>query len=410
MRLSRQAKFLAVACAIAFVLTAVAALLFVSFHQELLVSSTYKNALESQQFYTRLPAIVAEQLVLGLDGNPCTDNPLRCANAKPELINCFKASLGERRYGILATGVEAPNAGESRQIQACVDQFQPDVQTANAGNGAGLSFFRLIKAQDLQKVITPLLQPGEVKPLADSFLDQFFSYLNGGQASITLDLTGIKKSLKGPGGFQTLLSIIRSQPQCTFQQLEQMLVITLTGKGNLVLCNPSTDLLNLLSPFIQSTLDSGVDAIPNSEVITPLNFASSQSFGPFGTGAVGAVRLTLTLMLLSPLLPLLFLLLITLLVVGTVKDFLRWWGIPLLTAGLLVVLVGLVGSSLFEPGWVTLLSGRIPNSFSVGLMGVVHDLLRAVLQTYWQDLMLLGAAVALPGLVMWIVSGLIKQR
>ncbi len=255
MRPNRTAQFLAIVCAIAFCLSAVAALLSVSFHQELLVSSTYKNALANQQFYTRLPAIVAEQLVLGLDGNLCTDNPLRCGNAKPELVSCFKTSLGERRYGVLAAGVEAPADEESQKMQACIDQLQPDVQTSNAGNAGVLSFFRLIKAKDLEKVITPLLQPGEMKPLADSFLDQFFSYLNGEQASITLDLTGIKTSLKGPGGFETLLTIIQSQPQCTFQQLEDMLVITLTGKGNLVLCNPSTDLLNVLTPFIQSTLD-----------------------------------------------------------------------------------------------------------------------------------------------------------
>ncbi len=129
-----------------------------------------------------------------------------------------------------------------------------------------------------------------------------------------------------------------------------------------------------------------MDTIPDTETITPLNPAASRSFGPFGTGAVGGIRLSQTLMLLSPLLPLLFLLLITLLVVRTFQDFLRWWGIPLLISGIVALVIGLAGSSFFEPAWVALLTGRIPASFSVGLAGVVHDLLRAVMQTYWQGI------------------------
>ena len=403
-------RFLAILFAIAFVLTTCAALLLITFDQALLNSTTYKNALATQQVYSRLPRLVAEQLVESMNANPCVDNPLRCENARPELLACFRVALGQDRFNAIASGVEPPTEAESREIQVCINQDQPDLQTAEDSPGGAPAFFKLIKASDLEKVITPLLPPVQINRLTDSFLDQLFSYLNGHQDSITLDLTGIKGDLAGPGGLITLLLIIRSQPACTFEQLEQMLVITLTGKGDLILCNPSPDLLELLTPFIQSELQAAVNLIPDTKTITPLAVQSSQNYGPFGSGVVGAIRLTLTLLRLSPLAPLFFLLLITLLVIRSVKDFLRWWGIPLFCAGLLSAALGLTGSALFEPGWVALLTGRIPTTLSLGLVGTVHDLLQAVLQTYWQGIELVGGVLALLGLGMWIISLLIQAK
>ena len=407
MRPSGFTRFLALICALLFSLTAAGALLWVSADRELLNPVTYKNALTTQGDYPHLPAHVSEQIVLALNGRPCADNPLRCPNANPQLKDCFQSTLGPWRSGAIGAGVEKPTETESAIIQACIDKIQPDLQTAGIGSGGVLAFFQHVKAKDLERVITPLLPPDEMKPLADSFLDQWFAYLNGRQQNITLDLTGIKAALKGPGGLDTVLLILRSQPPCTFEQLQQLLQITLTGQGNLTLCSPAPELLGLLTPFIQSTLSAAVDTIPDSEVLAPLKLGTSRSFGPFGTGAAGASRFTLTLLRLSPLLPLLFLLLVTLLVVRSMRDFLRWWGIPLFLAGILVLAAGLLGPALFEPAWVGLLTGLVPDTLSVGLVGTIHDLVLAVMRPFWQEMDILGAVVALPGLVMWIASAFI---
>jgi len=44
------------------------------------------------------------------------------------------------------------------------------------------------------------------------------------------------------------------------------------------------------------------------------------------------------------------------------------------------------------------------------LVGTVHDLLQAVLQTYWQGIELVGGVLALLGLGMWIISLLIQAK
>ncbi len=403
-------RFLAGLCAIAFVLTTVAALLFVSLDRQLLVASTYKNALTSQQVYNRLPAMVAEQLVESLNASPCVDNPLKCGNASPELVDCFKAELGQARYNALASGTEGPTGGERARIQGCVNQLQPDLQSSDSAPAGIPNIFKLIKAADLEKVIAPLLPPDQIKALTDDFLDQFFAYLNGERASITLDLTGIKQDLAGPGGLDTLILIIQAQPACTFEQLGQIVVITLTGQGELILCNPSPELLKLLNPFIKAQLKAAVDLIPDARVIRPLAAQTSPSFGPFGIGPMGAIRPTLLLLRLSPLLALFCLILVTLLAVRSVRDLLRWWGIPLFAAGLLAVVLGLAGSSLFETAWVGLLAGHLPSMLSVDLIGTVHDVVQAVLQTFWRGIQVAGGLVAFVGLGMWIVSMLIRNR
>jgi hypothetical protein len=403
-------RFLALLCALAFILTAAAVLLLTSVDRELLAAETFKNALATQKVYPQLPAIVSEQLVLSLTGSPCSDNPLRCENARAELTACFQAAVGEAHYRAISAGVERPTETENTKIKACIQQLQPDLQTSQAGSPGVLAFFRQIKADELEKVIAPLLPPNQTQALADSFLDQFFATMNGRQENITLSLTGIKGSLKSPAGLETVLLILRSQPPCTFEQLQELFSITLTGEGVLRLCSPAPELLELLSPFIQSTLSAAVDTIPDTKVLTPLKVWTSRSFGPFGNGAAGAIRLGLTLVQLSPLFPLFFLLLVTLLIVRTLKDFLRWWGIPLLLAGLLVLAAGLIGAGLFEPAWVGLLAGRVPATYSVGLVGTVHDVVKAVLQPFWGNMDLLGGVIAAAGLVMWMVSVFIQPK
>ncbi len=407
---SRTSRLFAFLCALVFILTAAASVVAVSADLELLSPETYKNALASQQVYPQLPSLVAKQIVLGLNGDPCADNPLRCRNAKPQLITCFHAAVAEAHYRAIAAGVEKLTAAENSRVQACISKIQPDLQVTSSGSGGVLSFFRHIRGPDLESVIAPLLPPAQMKPLADSFLDQLFAFLNGRQDRITLDLSGIKGALKGPGGLETLLLIIRSQPPCGLDQLQQLLQITLTGQGTLTLCSPAPDLLALLTPFSQTQLDAAVDVMPEEQAFTPVQAGSNRNFGPFGRGTVGAFRLMVTGMRVSLLVPWVFLVLVTLLAVRTVKDLLRWWGFAFLSAGILVILIGLIGPALFEPAWVGLLSGHVPDGLSVGLVGTAHDVVRAVLVPFWQRLDILGAAMAIPGLVMAFASAFVHVR
>lgn len=68
-------KFVAVVCAILFVLAAGLALLLFNAEKRLFDAESYIRALESQDFYERLPALVAETLAAAPDSN----DPPACA-------------------------------------------------------------------------------------------------------------------------------------------------------------------------------------------------------------------------------------------------------------------------------------------------------------------------------------------
>jgi hypothetical protein len=403
------ARLLAVLCAIVFVLTAVAALLLAVFDQELLVSSTYKDALAGQQAYTRLPIVLAGQLVYSLNYNPCVDDALRCENIIADVKDCARTALGDQRYEALASGDGRPTDAERVQLHACVVKYQPDLQ-ASAGSSGGIpAFIRSIGAPRLENVIAGLLPSAQTKPLADDFIDQLFSYLNGRQDSVTLHLVGLKASLTGPAGLKALLDILRAQPNCTLDQLARMTASALSGKGELLMCRPPDQLIEMVTPLLQSVLDASVSLIPDNKVISIPAAGSSANFGPFGKGPVGGIRLALTLLRLGPDVPLFFLLLVSLLVIRSPRELLRWWGIPLFFAGLLAVILALIAPSFFERSWLVLLLPRFPPALSLGLVALIHDLVRAVLQTYLRIVIYAGGAMAFLGLLLWIASAFLKS-
>ena len=88
---------IAVLFAIAFVLTATIALLFVNLDQALLNAATYKNVLNQQRVYDRMPGVLAEQIIMTLKADPCATNPLKCGNASTEFKDCAKTALGDPR-------------------------------------------------------------------------------------------------------------------------------------------------------------------------------------------------------------------------------------------------------------------------------------------------------------------------
>ena len=80
------ARFLAVLATTGFVVTAFLALVLTGTDQRLFDPDTFKNALASRQVYTRMPRILAEQVSMQMEFNPCAENPLLCENARNSRI------------------------------------------------------------------------------------------------------------------------------------------------------------------------------------------------------------------------------------------------------------------------------------------------------------------------------------
>lgn len=200
-------KFLAVACAALFALTAGLALLLVNAERRLFDADFYLAALDRQNFYDRLPALAAETVM----GAPASDDPNSARN-----------------------------------------------------------YLNLVPTQNWEALFRALLPPEVSRPMTEQAVASVFDYLNGKSEAVVVSLAAFKNHLAGPAGTEALFGIVRAQPACSFEQIAQLTVGSLFGQTpSFMLCNPSDSLLDLFQPLIQSQVQAIAASIPDSVDLTP---------------------------------------------------------------------------------------------------------------------------------------------
>ena len=410
--LDRVAIIFALIFAIVFSITSAMAVLFEAMDHDLLNAGTYKNALTRQQVYTRLPRILAGQLIFLMDNNPCAVNPLQCQNIPTAFTDCARATLGSQRYTTLVSGYDMPTKAELQQLQTCEDKVDPALrfQQSNANASTGFPvLFKTLNINNMETLISSVLPSDELQTITENMMDQAFAYADGKQNMIAISLVSLKQRIAGAAGLEATLQIIRNQPSCNIQLLATMLVEFQSGNGSVILCSPPEEVLTTIAPLIQDTLKNASTQIPDSLVIYPLAGTNPASPGSLGGGLPGWIRMARLIMLLSPCLPLFILLFITLLVVRTVRDWLRWWGIPIFFSGVLSVGLAATTTFFFDQAWVAILAKRIPPDLSPGVVGLGHDLAFAILQSLMVGVTYGGIVLVVSGLGMWVGSGFIKK-
>lgn len=217
------------------------------------------------------------------------------------------------------------------------------LQTSLAQNLNSFPFLKELSAEELQSTIASLLPPDEMRALADGALDSAFDFINGRTNSATISLLPIKSQLAGPSGLNVIKQFLKSQPDCTVEQLTQM-GLGLLG-GNIALCNPPEQAMSLVEPLIQSQLQTLTAAFPDQIAIISSNTDSTSPDDPRYR-----LHLIRSAIHFSPFFLILLLLAIALLAVHSLKDFLMWWGMPFLIVGVLTILISLIGSPLVS--WI----------------------------------------------------------
>ncbi len=345
---STMARIFAVLFAAFFVISAVPSLILVNIDRRMLNASTYIYVLNRQQAYTRLPQVIAEQLVMS--------PPMGGGNQE-------------------ATGPAA--------------------------------FIKDINATDWGNLITALVPPEVLRRNTENLIVQLFAYLNGNQNTVSIAWAPIKNRLNSQAALNGILALIRAQPACSVLQLAQ-----LEGQGTAngsLLCRPPEVVLNLMTPAIRSALDSAVSQIPEqTTILSPASGGNSASSGQPGPAPSAKFRQARLIMLLSPDIPVGFLLLVTLLAVRDLKGLLRWWGIPAFIIGVIsLVSAGIVSVS-FENIWGEFLAGALPVNLSSGAVSLVHDLVHALLQVLVGSIIIGSTLLVLLGLGLWIGSAFIR--
>jgi hypothetical protein len=257
-------------------------------------------------------------------------------------------------------------------------------------------FLRELTLEEWQATIAVLLPPEELTAMANQALDTTFDYLNGRTNSAVLSLVPLKAQLAGPSGMDVVIQLLRVQPACTPEQLTQM-ALGLLG-GQIALCNPPPEAMNLLTPFIQSQLQTMIAIIPDEVTFIPGTLSGTPDDPRLRLNAIrSAIRLTFFL-------PVLLLFATTVFAVRSLADWLAWWGWTFAVAGAGSVLIGLIGSPLV--GWILQLLIQNQGTILIPpvLISSIAETTSAVARQLLAPVMIEGAILGILGLGMAVLA------
>ena len=275
------------------------------------------------------------------------------------------------------------------------------LSTTISQNPGMVPALRELTVEEWQVMISSLLPPQELQAMTDQTLDATFDYLNFRSNSIIISLLPVKARLAGEAGVNLVRQFLQTQPPCTVEQLTQM-ALGLLG-GDIALCNPPVEALNLLAPFIQSQIQTINVTFPNEIALVP----GSESGTPQDPRLeLQAVRSAIKF---SPFFVFLLLITIAVLAVRSLRDLMVWWGWPLLITGMAGAVIAMIGSPIV--GWF--LQILILNQGAVLLPPVlaasIGETASAVASQMLVPAILQGFIIAVIGLIM-ITLGVILGR
>lgn len=451
----------AVLCSMVFSLLTVLAILLTNIARQLMTPDLYKEALREQRVYERMPRIFAEQIVLSIRFNPCSENPLLCENASPQFKDCVRRTLGNERYESLTSGGAYPSRAELQLIQPCVQQYganltlpainvgpgenplptaPPEVQAcarqalgdstydaifaeqrlateeerqqiADCFQQAGLAvttepaprYLQNLTVTNWEEIILAIMPPEELQRLVEDALDQIFSFLSGQRLQVSLPMDSVKERIVGEGGLNALLEIIRAQPPCNAEEIAALEHLVAGYSGQVSLCRPPEDLLERMRPMLQDQLNQIATQIPAQvEIIN----AQTTDRGTAGSGS--GFRFVRLMMRFTPHLALFFLLLVTFLAVRTPKSWMRWWGIPTFLAGLLTMILAVTLAAIFEQTWISMLSNNLPPYLSLSTVDLGREIVGYLIHGVLEGIALGGVILGALGLAAWIGSYFVR--
>jgi len=400
-------RLLAFLLCLAFLFTIVIVLLLVNADSMLLSPAVYQNALVRERIYERLPSLAAEQIHMSMHppGEGITwesgGNPLQYAG--PEAQSCAMDALGEPTFRDILGGLRPPTEVEIAQMADCGVGSSPD------GEGGPPEFFKVLTIDQWGLILRTLLPADWLQGQAESVLNQAFELLGtpGEPLRLVIDMREFKDRLTGPAGTDAVLQVIQALPPC-----DPGYVPDPSNPENLLECRPPDELMPLVKSEIPPALEEVAEQIPD-EMDLLEEARNSGALSLEGLDLPAGPRQLLqagrTIVRLSPILCIVILFLVTLLVVRSWRSFFRWWGMPILAAGIAVVVTAIV----IWLGLDVLISiGRenLPDTISTGLFDTGAGILVFIAHRYALVTGGEGILLGFIGLGLVLVSFFIGRR
>jgi hypothetical protein len=410
--------FLAVVAAALFVVLAPLTLALFNVERSFLEPGLYKRAMVEQNVYERVPELAAEQLVYG--STPHSTDEERedeesseqtliagtIALASPDLTACLQGELGSLAYAELGADSRPPTEAETDQVKTCLRIHGVPIGLADTHDGMPI-YFWILTEEDWRTVLEALLPPEWLRVQFESVIDQVYEALKGdGDGAVRISMADLKERITGDAGFGAVVALMEAQPPCDEDQLSQIQALTDPTEPlkDVPVCRPPEAVLVAIYPNVRATLAFMAGQIPDQAELK-LGGESGSSEDPLQTprDVLGAIR---AIAYLSLLLPLALLGLVALLVVRSPRSLLRWWGVPILVAGVLTAAGAIVSLSV-APGSIADLMAGSRSSFTAlapSVLDTEADLMQAIVRGYLQAVLVQGVLLTAIGVVMVAAS------
>ncbi|MCP4138846.1 MAG: hypothetical protein GY755_00890 [Chloroflexi bacterium] len=392
--LKNTAKFFAIIFAILFVISFVATLFLYNLEKNAFDPNTYKSALENENIYERLPAVIGDQLVATMGLDLCKENSIACdvENRSAATESCLENALGNEAYIALSNNERPPSDAEKERATSCFEEYGYPTVESNDNKFAPL--LKNLTAKDWELFIEALIPPETLKTLGEETINQTFAFFNGNTDFISIPIHYIKTSLLSEKGIDAVFILLEAQPPCSFSDLTTLV------SGEIPFCNPPEESQALLKPIIETQIKIALASIPDQKKIVEKSTVNTGFFD------IQSLRV---LMRLSPLLPILFLLLVTMLMVRSLYTWLRWWGIPLLVAGSISLIMSLLTGPIFRSALNILFLSRTSMQISGSALELIYDLIQTITHGLIENITLYALIITIIGLAMTIGATFSKK-
>jgi hypothetical protein len=279
-------------------------------------------------------------------------------------------------------------------------QITSSAQSKDKGNIFGL-VVGSVNPDTLQGLIEMVLPCPVVEKVVYGSIDQIFSQINNASIQQGFSLGPIKQSIEQNSN-AAVDEFLKSQPDCSGEQLLQIGVNALLGqsnKDNTLLCNPPAALREVFTIPLGLMLDAALQALPDQ---VPLSTELAKT--------LNILRITRTAMSWSILLPFFFLGLTTAFAVRSWRSFLRWWGIPLLASGLTALVISLAVSPTLYGLLSFIILPKLPVNLVPEAIKLISDVFSTVVQGLVKPIQVQSAIISLTGLAMVVGERISRPR
>ncbi len=338
------ARFIAAVSAALFVLATIAVVIFHAAATRIGRAQIYKDALVREQFYDRLPDLMADLV----------------------------------KHSRVAKSV---SADESSQ--------------------AGDAFLRKLTSADWRTLSGAIAPSAYLRQQFESGLDQCDGFLHSTVATPTvrISLADLKRRLAGPEATDAYLKVLASKPPGTAQQLQ-------AAGGLPVDFRPPDEYLPQIREKVRQLTEQLAGQIPDT--VDLLNLAPASAGTVQTIDALKKARATVQRMetwaAWSPAVPAVLLVLVTLFGVRSLRGCLLWWGIPCLCAGLGAAAMAFpvvpLTRSLLSSYLLPSLTENVPAATVEALVGLTT----AAMQEIMSAALTTAAALAVVGLLAVIAA------